>query len=694
MIKLYLINFKLFFLLTVALLSGTSLLSQTIVFFEDFSNPAVWTPATGFKTVKTIETDYGTVKYLDLTISNDPKEWSNETNTEKITKVGYITFNTGSSTISTSNSYIQLPPISFVDGGSFTITYGAGSTNKRLRLQEWNGTAWENGSYDEIKTLYSSRWYTQTWNIEGTGEKIFRLVQTNSAYIIVADITANSNSPIGPTIEITNPPSLDFGTFKLNEQVAVKSFFVKGSQLSQSIVVEAPDNFLVLDIQNGTYKSVINLPTDGGTVYVKCNPTTPGTFSNQIKLNSTGAVEKTIPVTATVLPLSNEKQITSFSINGIDGYINEELKTILVRLPYATDLLQPFDPIINISPYATISLSNKSVLEQSVEMIYIVQAENGNTQEYEVWVERDDPSKTCDITAFSIGGVSGIIDEVTQTISVKIDADANISNLSPIIEVSAFATISPESGSSQDFSYPVVYTVTAQDVSVSKVYQINVIQTNDKYVGPYPYISNMDVNFKIPYWVSGYSSYENDKFVEGGCKNEQGTIFLKRADSGNSTLTLKVSECGVLKVGLSAFDTRTVLLASNKNDATITVNLTPNECQYATLNVNSNQPTELYITVTEGADETNLFYVEVTAYGNISSILPQIKSADSANVFWQSNHLVVQTQNGGDISVYSLTGNLLLKTTVNNDNVVLPLPLKKGIYLVIVNGEAHKLFVK
>ena len=262
-------RFKLIFSLIVSLLSGVPLLSQTVVFFEDFSNSEVWSPATGFKTAKTLETEYGTIKYLDLNISNDPKEWSNETNTEKITKVGNIWFNTGSSTIGTTNSYIQLPPLSFVNGGSFAITYGAGSTNKRLRLQEWNGTTWENNSYEEVKTQYSSRWYTQTWNIEGTGEKIFRLVQTNSAYIVVADITVMSTSPIGPTIELINTPVLDFGTFKINEQVVVKSFSVKGSQLSQSIVVEAMQPFLVLDIQNGTYQSVANLPTDGGTVYVK-----------------------------------------------------------------------------------------------------------------------------------------------------------------------------------------------------------------------------------------------------------------------------------------------------------------------------------------------------------------------------------------------------------------------------------------
>lgn len=394
------------------------------------------------------------------------------------------------------------------------------------------------------------------------------------------------------------------------------------------------------------------------------------------------------------MPLSDEKQITSFSINGIEGSIDEGLKTILVRLPYANDLSQSFTPIISISPYATISLLNESLFEHGVEMLYIVEAEDGSTQEYEVWIERDEPSKACDIKDFSIAGVSGTIDETTQTISIMLGADIDISLLSPVIEVSSFAAISPESGLPQDFTSPVVYTVTAQDIFVSKVYEVNVIQTNDKYVGPYPYISNIDANFEIPYWLSGFASYEDDKLVEGGCKNEQGTIFLKGTDSENPTLTLKVSECGVLKVGLSASAARTLLLSSNINSTTAIVNLTPDECQFATLNVNSNQPTELYVTVTEGADETNLFYIEVTAYGNISTAIPRIHAADNTKVVWQANQLVVKTHNGGDISVYSLTGNILLKAFANNEYAVFSLPLPSGIYFVVVNGKTHKLFVK
>lgn len=70
------------------------------------------------------------------------------------------------------------------------------------------------------------------------------------------------------------------------------------------------------------------------------------------------------------------------------------------------------------------------------------------------------------ITAFSISGEiePAIINQNTHSIIAKMPVGTDVSNLSPNIEYIG-AALNPESGSSQDFSSPVLYTVTAADNS-------------------------------------------------------------------------------------------------------------------------------------------------------------------------------------------------------------------------------------
>ena len=79
----------------------------------------------------------------------------------------------------------------------------------------------------------------------------------------------------------------------------------------------------------------------------------------------------------------------------------------------------------------------------------------------------------CSITAFAINGVSGVINETEQTITVTLDSKTNITMLTPSITVSSGASVSPVSGQPQNFQQPVVYTVT--NGTVTKAYLVTVI---------------------------------------------------------------------------------------------------------------------------------------------------------------------------------------------------------------------------
>ena len=73
------------------------------------------------------------------------------------------------------------------------------------------------------------------------------------------------------------------------------------------------------------------------------------------------------------------------------------------------------------------------------------------------------------ITSFSFAGIdlggNELIDNNSHTITVMVPKGTNLTGLTPIILVAGNAKISPDSGAVQNFTDPVVYTVTAQDGS-------------------------------------------------------------------------------------------------------------------------------------------------------------------------------------------------------------------------------------
>jgi hypothetical protein len=77
-------------------------------------------------------------------------------------------------------------------------------------------------------------------------------------------------------------------------------------------------------------------------------------------------------------------------------------------------------------------------------------------------------SSTKSIITFSINSTSGTINASTKSITLKLPIGTAIDNLAPFITISSKATISPASGTTQNFSNPVSYFVTAEDESTNE----------------------------------------------------------------------------------------------------------------------------------------------------------------------------------------------------------------------------------
>ena len=165
--------------------------------------------------------------------------------------------------------------------------------------------------------------------------------------------------------------------------------------------------------------------------------------------------------------LSSENKITSFVITAHDisysGVINENSKEIIVQTS-GLELANSIVPNIAISQGASISPTPQLTQNFNENVTHAVTAENGEIATYTVKAQNTPFSDEKKIVRFEfhIDNETFIGNIDNDQLFITIETYKDISNLSPVIEVSGNATISPE-GNQQDFSDYVQYIVTAQN---------------------------------------------------------------------------------------------------------------------------------------------------------------------------------------------------------------------------------------
>ena len=80
--------------------------------------------------------------------------------------------------------------------------------------------------------------------------------------------------------------------------------------------------------------------------------------------------------------------------------------------------------------------------------------------------DESSPSSEKNITAFKIGNAAGAIYGEKAEIYIVLPQDAALTALTPEISLSSGASVSPKSGEPADFSFPLTFTVTAENGSV------------------------------------------------------------------------------------------------------------------------------------------------------------------------------------------------------------------------------------
>jgi len=151
----------------------------------------------------------------------------------------------------------------------------------------------------------------------------------------------------------------------------------------------------------------------------------------------------------------------------------------------------------------------------------------------DVQVDKIVSSAANDITSFSLTQQTenAVINTSEKTVSIVVANGTDLTNLSPEIEVSEFAEISPLSGVVQNFTQPVEYTVTAQNGNEA-VWTVTVSVTESIYniadgilVYPNPAKENITLNI---------SSLQKDCYIT--ITDIVGKIISKQDIKSNSTL--------------------------------------------------------------------------------------------------------------------------------------------------------------
>lgn len=199
-----------------------------------------------------------------------------------------------------------------------------------------------------------------------------------------------------------------------------------------------------------------------------------GTINQNARLDTTGCAGSGnvtasldwLTDTKAVEVLSRAKEITSFSINGINATVSAPF--ISITLPWGTDLssltAQFSSTGKRVEVNGVVQTSGVTANNFSGPLVYTVYAEDESVAYYTVNITMLKPFK--EITAYSINGVPGTING--SNITLTLDSGLSVTALVAAFNttgsfVSVNSMIQISGVTPNDFTNPVTYTVTAED---------------------------------------------------------------------------------------------------------------------------------------------------------------------------------------------------------------------------------------
>lgn len=260
-------------------------------------------------------------------------------------------------------------------------------------------------------------------------------------------------------------------TFSLPDETAAAVIDEGAKTVTAYVAHDTDVSALVATFTNSEESAV----TVGGVAQVSA--TTENDFSAPVVYRVTAEDETYADYTVTVVVDAATNNITAFSVPGQEGeaVINAETHTVALNVPYGTSLaalVATFSLTAGASAAvgATPQESGVTANDFTNPVVYAVTGADAVAQNWTVTVTVL-ANTANDVTAYGIATQVGdsIIDAVNHTVAVLVPNGTNVTALVATFTLSANATakvgeVDQESGvTANDFTSPVVYTVTAED---------------------------------------------------------------------------------------------------------------------------------------------------------------------------------------------------------------------------------------
>jgi len=237
--------------------------------------------------------------------------------------------------------------------------------------------------------------------------------------------------------------------------------------LDTSAVTNTSGSWPLVDTTTRTFGATFGLTGftgPVGNVYTKTSAGQTWTFNK-----STG-----------MLALSSSAIITTFGIPNFAGIINQTNKTIALTVPYTP---WGVSGLASLAPTFTLTTgtcnqtsgSPPSPTFASANPATYTVTDGATVNNYAVTVAVTPASSARTMLTCNFGALGlAAIDEAAGTVVLTVPPSQPVTALAPVFTLSANATINPASGSTQDFTNPVVYRVTAENGTSFKDYTASV----------------------------------------------------------------------------------------------------------------------------------------------------------------------------------------------------------------------------
>jgi len=323
-----------------------------------------------------------------------------------------------------------------------------------------------------------------TFTTTGAGVAVGGAAQTSAATTnnfagpVAYQVTAADGSTATYTVTVSLAP---------NPAKAITAYSFLGFTGFAATINEPTKTIaLTLPFGTGLTNLVAAFTTTGTGVKVGSTVQTSAATSNSFAapvaylVTAADGTTATYTVSVTLAP-SPAKAITAYSFLGFTGFaatIDDPTKVIALTLPFGTDLTSLVATFTTtgagVKVGGTVQTSTATANNFSAPVAYLVTAADGSTVSYTVKVTTaPNPAKA--LTAFSFVGFPGVaaaITEAAKTIAVTLPFGTNVTNLAATFTttgsgVTIGSTVQTSTATTNNFTSPLAYTVTAADASTA-----------------------------------------------------------------------------------------------------------------------------------------------------------------------------------------------------------------------------------